>query len=69
MKTVKKHEAVALYDTGDNQGSDYKHYCELKEGWVFAYGRAEGCSSLFFNTLKEFAYAEPMRFKDGHYCV
>lgn len=61
MKTVIKHEAVAYYDTGWNQGSDYKHYCELKKGWVFEHGRAEGCSSLFFNTLAEFRYATPVK--------
>jgi len=60
MKKVRQHKAVAKYDTGWNQDSDYKHYCELSEGWVFGRGRMEGCSSLFFNTLADFKYADPM---------
>lgn len=60
MKTIIRHKAVAFYDTGWNQDSDYKHYCELKDGWVFGRGRMEGCSSLFFNTLNDFKAAEPM---------
>jgi len=60
VKTVRQHKAVAKYDTGWNQDSDYKHYCELSEGWVFGRGRMEGCSSLFFNTLADFKYADPM---------
>lgn len=61
MKTITKHTAVAHYDTGENQGSDYKHYAELKEGWQFTEGRCAGCSSLFFNTLQEFKDALPER--------
>ena len=61
MKTVRNHKAVAFYDSGDNQSSDYKHYCELKTGWVFKTGRMAGCSSLFFNTLQDFRYAEPIK--------
>lgn len=61
MKTVKNHKAVAFYDAGWNQDSDYKHYVELKDGWVFSAGRMEGCSSLFFNTLADFKYAAPVK--------
>jgi len=60
MKTVRQHKAVSKYDTGWNQDSDYKHYCELREGWVFGRGRMGGCSSLFFNTLDDFKDADPM---------
>jgi hypothetical protein len=59
MKTITKNKAVAQYDTGDNQSSDYKHYVILKEGWQFTEGRCAGCSSLFFNTLQEFKDAQP----------
>lgn len=59
MKTIKKHKAVAFYDEGWNQDSDYKHYCELKQGWRFTAGRMEGGTSLFFNTLSDFKLANP----------
>lgn len=59
MRTVQKHPGVALYDSGRNQDSDYRHYVELKDGWLFKYGNAAGCRVLFFNTLADFLYAEP----------
>tara|TARA_R110000772_G_scaffold45987_1_gene105094 strand:+ start:422 stop:613 length:192 start_codon:yes stop_codon:yes gene_type:complete len=59
MKTIIKHKAVESYDTGENQGSDYKHYVILKDGWKFTEGRCADCSSLFFNTLADFKDAQP----------
>jgi hypothetical protein len=60
-KTIRNHPSVKFADLGDNQGSDYKYYCELKEGWKFTSGRMEGCSSLFFNTVRDFREANPKK--------
>ena len=59
MTIIKNHKSVSFVDTGWNQSSDYKWYCELKDGWKFTAGRMEGCSSLFFNTLHDFKLASP----------
>lgn len=60
-KYIRDHPAVESYDTGANQSSDYRHYVELKEGWVFTRGRNEGGSSLFFNNKADFDFAEPVQ--------
>lgn len=59
-KYITQHPAVAFADTGDNQGSDYKWYVELKPGFVFERGRNEGCSSLFFHNREDFEWANPI---------
>lgn len=59
MNTVKDHPGVSFCDAGRNQASDYRYYVELKEGWLFKYGKAAGCGCLFFNSLADFIYAEP----------
>ena len=61
MKTAIKHNGVAYYSSGEQQGSDYKHYIECREGWVVSRGRNQGSTSLFFNTLREFKYQQPVK--------
>jgi hypothetical protein len=58
---IRNHPAVAFYDSGANQSSDYRHYVELKDGWAFARGRNECCTSLFFNNRSDFNHADPIR--------
>jgi len=60
MKTIKNNKAVKFFDSGCNQGSDYKYYCELKDEWCFATGKQAGCGSLFFNSIKDFKTANPI---------
>ena len=59
-KYVSSNPGVAFYDTGENQGSDYRHYAELKEGWVQQNGRNAGGTTMFFNTRFDFLYANPV---------
>lgn len=49
-KYIKNHPGIELYDTGENQGSDYRWYAEFKDGWCMSSGRNEGGGSLFFNS-------------------
>lgn len=59
-KTVAKHPGVEGCFCGDAEGSDYRHYVELKDGWVFENGRGAGCSALFYNQVWEFKHANPI---------
>ncbi len=62
---VSRCDAVAYYDTGANQASDYKHYVELKQGYVFTYGGPvdgyDATTTLFFNNKAQFELAQIKR--------
>ena len=51
-KTILNHPLVAFADLGDNQGSDYKYWVELKLDHVFD-GYFSGAKG--FNSVKDFA--------------
>jgi hypothetical protein len=61
MKTFLKHPGVQEAEL--SQDSDYKYEVFLKEGWEYSRGRMTGIRTGFFNTVKDFEYAEPRRVK------
>lgn len=65
-KYLTKHEAVLRVEPGEDQGSDYRWFVELKPGWVFNSGRAEGCNTpmLFVDNRDDFVRARP-EYKGG----
>ena len=56
-KYATNHPGVECVTRGESEGSDYRWYAELRDGWKFTCGRAEGCSTLFSNNRAEFDYA------------
>jgi len=59
-KYISKNEAIAFYTPGEAQSSDYRHYVELKEGWVFKFYNAhpsEYRRFLFFDNKSDFDFA------------
>lgn len=52
-KYITAHPGVEFADTGENQGSDYRWYIELRDGWCLAWGRNEGGGSYFFNNRED----------------
>lgn len=59
-KGITSHPAVETCEHGPASGvDDYKHDVWLKKGWVFRYGRMEGCRGGHFHTVKDFLFADP----------
>jgi len=59
-KYIAKNKAIVFYTTGETQSSDYRHYVELKEGFVFKFYNAhpsEYRRFLFFNNKSDFDFA------------
>jgi len=50
-KTISNHPLVGFVDLGDNQGSEYKYWVELKLNYVFD-GYFSGVKG--FNSVKDF---------------
>jgi hypothetical protein len=64
-KGITNHPAVLECLSGPASGvEDYKHDVFLREGWVFRYGRNEGCRGLHCNSVDEFNHAEPIALDD-----
>jgi hypothetical protein len=60
-KTIVNHPAVESCEYGPNSGvEDYKYDIFLKDGFVFANGKAEGCRSFTCNTVADFLHANPV---------
>lgn len=59
-KYLTSHPGVKFADSGENQGSDYRWYMELKDGWCLSSGRNEGGGSLFFNGREAMAAVVPI---------
>jgi len=60
-KGIASHPAVKECLSGDAEGFDYKHAVELKDGWVFEYGRMADCTNARFHTVADFIAAHPVR--------
>ena len=60
-KSITGHPGVASCESGEANGSDYKHDVWLKDGWVFSYGRMTGCQGGLFHTFNDFRLAQPRR--------
>lgn len=60
-KTIKNHIGVEEVLDGPSQGFDYKWNVFLKQGWVFANGRMQGCRTGNFNSVADFRSAEPVK--------
>ena len=61
-KSILNHKSVkAVVDAKSIGFDDYKYNVELKDGWVFAYGRNAGFNMCNFNTVSEFKYCEPVK--------
>lgn len=60
-KTIKNHPGVLEVLDGPSEGFDYKWNVFLREGWVFASSRMQGCRTGNFNSVKEFRFAEPVK--------
>lgn len=54
-----KHKSIENCYVGEDQGSDYQWWVELKAGWRFTEGRLEGCRWGGFNDQKSFDNASP----------
>lgn len=60
-KTILNHPAVESCEYGPASGiEDYKYDIFLKEGFVFAKGKTEGCRGFTCNTVSDFLHAEPV---------
>lgn len=60
-KTIVNHPAVESCEYGPNSGvEDYKYDIFLKEGFVFANGKTEGCQGFTCNTVADFLHANPV---------
>lgn len=60
-KGITSHPAVKTCECAIDHGADeYRHYVELKDGWVFRNGRNAGSGCLFVKTVGEFLFATPM---------
>lgn len=59
--TIINHPAVAKVTSGEDEGSDYRFYVWLKDGWSYKYGRNAGCQGCFFNTVRQFQDALPTK--------
>lgn len=60
-KAIASHPGVEVCEDAVAEGfEDYRYAVWLKAGWVFRYGRTEGCRTGVFNTVADFRYAEPV---------
>lgn len=61
-RTIINHPGVRSCESAPDQGADaYRHYIELKIGWVMPKGhRNEGGGSTFCNSVWEFKMNEPV---------
>lgn len=63
MKTFKPpkgiitHETVESCFSGNDEGSNYKYWVYLKNGYTFKQGRLEGCTCGGFDNVNDFLYA------------
>ena len=66
-KKIANHPAVASCTSAPDTGADdYRHYVELKDGWVMPRGhRNEGGGSTFCNTVAEFTDFAPVQVGPG----
>jgi hypothetical protein len=58
-KAIQQHAGVEEITSGDAEGSDYRYYVWLKDGWRFTSGRMAGCQGAFFQSVADFRYALP----------
>lgn len=61
-KGIVNHPAVQTCTSAEDTGApDYRHYVELKDGWVMPRGhRNEGGGATFCRTVVEFLELEPV---------
>ncbi len=66
-KKIADHPAVLSCTSAADEGADeYRHYIELKDGWVMPRGhRNEGGGSTFCNTVRDFADFPPVQVGPG----
>lgn len=66
-KAIINHPAVLSCTSALDEGADeYRHYIELKDGWVMPRGhRNEGGASTFCNKVSDFTDWQPVRVAPG----
>ena len=55
--SIRNHPAVRYVVRGEVEGSDYRWFVELRDGWRFTAGAKEACTGGGFNTVEDFRYA------------